>query len=238
MKEILPFGDNALLVNFDQIISEEVNAEVHWLNHKLLAKQSELGIKYTIPAYSSLTVVFHPIIASFQKLSQQISEVWKSKQNQISESEKPRLLNIPVCYDNEFGLDIKEVSKQTGLQANEIKAYHFGKRYKVFMLGFTPGFAFMGVLDEILICHRKANPRLKVPLGSVGLAGSQTGIYPSATPGGWQIIGRTPLPLINSNKKNPFLFSPGDQVSFYEISKSEFEGFNPQVPLKKLIESE
>jgi len=223
MTEIIPFGDNALLINFDQIISEAVNEKVHSLNHILLNHQREIGIKYTIPAYCSITVVFKSSDTSFEVLSTKIKEVWANDQIKSKEKLATRLHNIPVCYDEEFCLDMDEVSNQTGLSRDEIKAYHMCKLYRVFMLGFTPGFPYMGLLEKHLFCNRKETPRLKVPEGSVGLAGKQTGVYPSASPGGWQIIGRTPIPLLDGSNENPFLFSPGDQVKFYEIAKGEFD---------------
>ena len=224
MNEIIPFGDSALLINFDQIISEIVNEKVHLLNQILLEHQKNIGISYTIPAYCSLTVVFQTSETSFEILSNKIKEIWANDQTKTLVSQTARLLPIPICCDDEFSLDMDEVSKQTGLARDGIKTHFMNKPYRVFMLGFTPGFPYMGLLDKSLLCRRKTNPRLKVPAGSVGLAGKQTGIYPSASPGGWQIIGRTPIPLVDIKNEDPFLFSPGDQVKFYEISRREFDG--------------
>jgi KipI family sensor histidine kinase inhibitor len=134
-----------------------------------------------------------------------------------------KTITIPVCYDTSFGLDLKEVSGQTGLSAEEIIKIHTASLYRVFMLGFTPGFPYLGETDARISCSRKETPRQIVPEGSVGLAGRQTGIYPVASPGGWQIIGRTPLKIFNPGSENIFMIWPGDRVLFKSIDLKEFE---------------
>jgi inhibitor of KinA len=124
-----------------------------------------------------------------------------------------------------YALDIATLSQEKGMSIDEIIALHSAQTYKVYMLGFLPGFVFMGKLPNVLQCKRKTSPRLRVPASSVGIAGSQTGIYPMVSPGGWQIIGQTPLKIFNPKAENPFHFQPGDEVTFYPISAKEFESF-------------
>ncbi|MCL4124596.1 UNVERIFIED_CONTAM: hypothetical protein GTU68_025850 [Idotea baltica] len=134
----------------------------------------------------------------------------------------PRTLNIPVCYDRQFGLDLDHLAKTRGLSHSDIIRLHTGREYQVFMLGFLPGFVYLGNSHDSLVFGRRPEPRLRVPASSVGLAGNQTGIYPSEAPGGWQIIGRTPIPIFLPTNDQPFLFNPGDRVRFYDISHSEY----------------
>ena len=133
-----------------------------------------------------------------------------------------RQLKIPVCYELPYALDLLELSKAKGLSVDKIIELHTSQTYKVYMLGFMPGFTFMGKIVPALACKRKLNPRLQVPASSVGIAGFQTGIYPTTSPGGWQILGRTPLKIFNPQKENPFLFQAGDEVTFYSITKETF----------------
>ena len=139
-----------------------------------------------------------------------------------SSKNKHRSISLPICYDASLGLDIEYVMEQQKLSWQEIVNLHTQTTYHVFMLGFIPGFAFMGKVNHYLEIARKPEPRLKVPKGSVGLAGLQTGIYPDDVPGGWQIIGRTPIPLFQPNNEEPFLFKAGDEVQFYSIDVDTF----------------
>jgi len=133
-----------------------------------------------------------------------------------------RLLKIPVCYEAPYALDLIELSEAKGISKAEIIKLHTNQTYKVYMLGFLPGFVFMGKVVPELACNRKVTPRLRVPASSVGIAGFQTGIYPMISPGGWQILGRTPLKIFDPQKENPFLFQAGDEVNFYAITAEEY----------------
>ncbi len=134
-----------------------------------------------------------------------------------------RLVEVPVCYDLEFALDLEALAARAGLERFEVVARHTASDYHVFMLGFTPGFAYMGTVDASLATPRLSTPRTRVPAGSVGIAGNQTGIYPSDTPGGWNLIGRTPLRCWTPDADEPTLFRPGDRVRFTAIDRREFE---------------
>ena len=220
MLEIKRFGDRGILVNFEQRIEAEINQQVIQLSERLLAEYPN-GILYTIPAYCSLTIQYDLQLLSFTQLSESIEAFVNRPMNK--EEEKLRKLEIPVCYHPDFGLDLDTVCEQKGLSPERLIEEHTKPYYRVYMLGFLPGFVYMGKLSELLSCKRRSDPRLRVPQQSVAIAGEQTGIYPSEAPGGWNIIGRTPLPLIDPKKSEPFLFKAGDKVRFKAIGVTEFQ---------------
>jgi inhibitor of KinA len=221
MMNIHPYGDCALLINFEQRIAPEINARVIDLN-EAIDSAGLPGITFCIPAYCSLTVGYDPMVVRFETLREQITVL--AQGGAIgTEYRSSRQLKIPVCYEQPYALDFTDVSRQNGLSREEIIALHTATKFRVYMLGFLPGFAYMGRLPEALFCSRKTTPRLRVPAQSVGLAGFQTGIYPTEAPGGWQIIGRTPLKVFDGAQEDPFLFRPGDEVVFEAISAAEFE---------------
>jgi len=174
----------------------------------------------TVPGYATLVVHYDPLINSFTKFKAFLRE--KVSQMEESASEKPRQIRpangrrveIPVRYGGEHGIDLESVALHLQLQVEDIIRIHSQKTYTVYMMGFTPGFPYMGRLDDELIMPRLETPRTRVPAGTVAIAGSQTGIYPIASPGGWQLIGWTPLQLFDPKSETPFLLSPGDEVKF------------------------
>jgi len=210
-----PFGDSALLINFEQKISADINAEVTALAAAIKSARFP-ETTFITPAYCSLTVGFNPFKTSFDIFCEKIKTLHKSLSGHFPEGEN-RHLEIPVSYAGSHCPDMAEVEKQTGLSAAEIIELHTSVEYRVFMMGFVPGFVYLGSLPGQLYCTRKTKPRLRVPEQSVGLAGNQTGIYPSAAPGGWQIIGRTPFKIFDGTKENPFYFQTGDIVTFYPV---------------------
>lgn len=182
-----------------------------------------------VPAYCSITIYYDVLLirnklskqlTAFEWVSDKIKEYLFVEKNEI-EAEEP-LINIPVCYDKEYGPDLDFVALKNSISIEEIIQRHTAITYRVYMLGFLPGFAYMGLIDERIVSPRKQYPA-PVEAGSVGIAGKQTGIYPFKSPGGWQIIGRTPLSLFDKEKTNPVLFKSGDNVKFYSITKDEFE---------------
>lgn len=223
---VIPYGDSALLLNFEQNIDEKINQEViAW--EKCFREFAE-GIQFIIPAYCSLTVGFDTTQTSFEELKDWIlhqESLISLKQENTASSIK----YIPVCYEEIFALDKEEVQKQTNLSWESIIQLHTNRVYRVFMLGFLPGFPYLGKVPEKLYVHRKRIPSLQIPARSVGLAGFQTGIYPSEAPGGWQIIGRTPISIFNPAQENPFLLQAGEQIQFYVISKSKFEKMQKEI---------
>ncbi|PKP34030.1 MAG: allophanate hydrolase [Bacteroidetes bacterium HGW-Bacteroidetes-17] len=218
--KIIPSGDSAMLVRFGNEITEKINTRVHDL-HFMLDELKVKGIIEMVPAYTDLLILYDPLKVSYDGLNQIINEEIKKpgKQGTI----KQRIIEIPVCYDEEFGSDLAEVSEHTGLSKDEIIRIHSNSKYLVYMLGFTPGFSYLGGMDERIACPRKKIPRQNIPAGSVGIADKQTGIYPIESPGGWQLIGRTPLNLFNPEREEVFLCQAGDQLQFIPIEKVEFE---------------
>lgn len=224
---ILPYGEKAILLEFEQQISTAVNQQVQAWEQLLL--QSELpNLSHTIPAYASLVLVFDRPIKKMDALIEKIRALdEKSLTQTIAKAQ--RNLKIPVCYDAPYALDQADLMQIKGCPWEAIVSAHLAKTYQVYMLGFSPGFAFMGKLPPVLEVKRKTSPRLKVPAGSVGIAGQQTGIYPDEIPGGWQIIGRTPIPVFSPLRENPFLFQSGDQVRFESIPKGQFLDLQAQI---------
>ncbi|MEM1120715.1 MAG: 5-oxoprolinase subunit PxpB [Bacteroidota bacterium] len=256
IQSIKIYGDQALLVNFEQRIDPAINAAVIALQNAIEQAQID-GVTFQIPAYCSLTVGYDPSKIEFAVLSEVVRQIGaglverasacpvtkalafdpscggKSKdlltgRTKVSRNgfgtscSTSRLLRIPVCYEPPYALDLEDLSTQKGISQEDIINLHTSQTFKVYMLGFLPGFVFMGKLPNALQCNRKVTPRLRVPPSSVGIAGLQTGIYPTESPGGWQIIGRTPLTIFDPKKEQPFYFRAGDEVQFYAISKEEF----------------
>ncbi len=225
---ITALGDAALTVSFGNTVSKELNKKVVLLTHAV--KTANLpAIKDIVPAYSSLTIHYDVIkIGKEHKSENPFSIMSKQIEALLSQPEEfidvvCRSLHIPVCYSLEYGLDLPEISEQTKLPVDEIIRLHTARKYKVYMLGFLPGFAYMGDVDERIAVPRKSEPRLSIEPGSLGIAGTQTGIYPLASPGGWQIIGRTPVKLFDKEKPDPVYFRAGDEVEFYTITEDEFD---------------
>ena len=201
-----------------------------WQIFKKIQQAPVEGMTEVVPAYSSLAI-YYDVLKLREKITaeQTVFQFMKNKIKILLQEENEPLLNneqkeisIPVCYDKEFATDLEWMSLQLKIPAEEIIQLHTSKIYHVFMLGFLPGFAYMGEVDEKIMIPRKPQP-VQVAAGSVGIAGKQTGVYPLISPGGWQIIGRTPVNMFNKNKKEPTLVKAGDNVQFYSISKDEFE---------------
>ena len=207
---IQPFGDRALLINWGQRIAPELNATVHaW--QQAIEHSAIKGVAYSIPAYCSLTVVFNPLQIAADTLAEKIQAL---KVPGPSTGYAGRTLEIPVDYN---GTDLPEVARRTGLSVPEIIDLHSKRPYRVYLIGFLPGFPYLGPLPEALYCPRKHTPQKSVPSGAVGLAGAQTGIYPFEAPGGWQIIGQTSLKVFDTGAEDPFLLRPGDTVIFKPV---------------------
>jgi inhibitor of KinA len=224
---IYPCGDHAITIDFGNVIDETINEYVHGLFNQL-KQQTIIGVKDVIPAYSSVTVVYDVIAIRYLYPSDTAyNTVLKIIEGaliktQIANKESTAIIKIPVCYDPIFALDLIEMAAHKDISTEDIVQMHCSRTYNVFMLGFLPGFAYMGILPTTLEMPRKSNPRTKVPAGSIGIAGKQTGIYPFESPGGWNIIGRTPLKMFDSNRQDAALLQPGQQVQFYPIGMEQF----------------
>ena len=237
---IFPLGDSAITIDFGNVIDEAINKKVIALFHSL-NKEPLPGMIEAVPAYSSLAIYYDGFRLKKSGILNTTIYEWvkeqleKRLQEPLTQADSlSRLVKFPVCYEKEFGLDLEEISAQKNITVEEIIHIHLSKTYRVYMLGFLPGFPYMGETDELIKMPRKMQPRQRVEAGSVGIAGRQTGIYPLASPGGWQIIGRTPLKLFEAHPNLPqrkgyndsiCLLSLGDSVQFYSISKHEFENY-------------
>jgi inhibitor of KinA len=224
---IYPIGDSASTIDFGNYILEAFNKKVMAMQNWLQQNPFE-GMKDIIIAYSSLSVIYDAnMVRSIYKPELTVFDFIKGKLKEAYENsfiiEKDTLVKrIPVCYDRSVALDIDFVAGLKQLDVAEIVTIHTSIIYRVYMIGFQPGFPYMATTDARITIPRKEKARSVVPSGSVGLAGSQTGIYPVDSPGGWQIIGRTPMRLFNKLKANTLIIKPGDRVQFYEINLKEF----------------
>ena len=209
--KLVPLGDSALLVQLGDEIDLTLNQRVHALAALINTSPLE-GVIETVPAYATLLIHYDPLILSFTQVRNYTRE--RMAQLRDRESRKPRRVNVPIKYGGQFGVDLDSVARRCQLQIEDVIRIHSQKIYTVFMMGFTPGFPYMGKLDEAISVPRLERPRTRVPAGTVAIAGSQTGVYPIDSPGGWQLIGWTPLQLFNPESESPFLFSPGNEVKF------------------------
>lgn len=220
--KLLPCGDTAISCEFERQISPDINRMVVYLNQELISMSLE-GVNDTIPAFNSLLINFDPSIILYEKLSSEIKKILQKFDENKSSGNKKKVHMIPVCYESDFAEDISYVSKYCGLPENEIISIHSSVDYLIYMLGFLPGFAYLGGLDPRIEVPRLSSPRTKIPQGSVGIGGNQTGIYPVASPGGWQLIGRTPIKPYDPSKEEPIMYRAGEFIHFIPITLKEFE---------------
>ena len=212
-------SDRSLLLYFDRKITLEAHHHVVKLL-RLLKAEPTAGIRNLHPAYCSLLVDFD----AFETDHVELQEALKTKLARLDEVQmpEPRLQEIPMCYGGSFGPDLEEVAKLHGMTPEQVVELHSSATYVVYFLGFVPGFAYLGGLPEALATPRLSSPRRTVPAGSLGIAGDQTGVYPFATPGGWRLIGRTPVRMFTPNGNEMSLLSIGDRVRFARISQERF----------------
>ncbi|MFB3905437.1 MAG: 5-oxoprolinase subunit PxpB [Acidobacteriota bacterium] len=211
-------GDQGLVVEFGSRIDPDINAKVQSL-HRSLARHPIPGVIETVPTFRSLLVWYDPLLIGFDELVGRIQTI-KSTPPEVWRAKPP--LIIPTVYGGEFGPDIDFVARHNRISVDEVIALHVSASYVVYMIGFTPGFPYLGGLPKTLATPRLHVPRTLVPAGSVGIAGEQTGVYPVESPGGWRLIGRTPLKLYDPAREDPVLLEPGDLVRFHRIDEAEF----------------
>jgi inhibitor of KinA len=227
---LFPLGDSAITVDFGNVIDEDINKKVmSWFHH--LSENPLPGTVDIVPAYSSLTLHYDMLTVKRTLPKEQRAYDWMTEQLDqrlqqpiTIEESNGQLVRIPVCYESEYAADMEELVTHCHLPADEIIHIHQSRQYRVYMLGFLPGFTYLGLTDDKIAMPRKPQP-VQVSAGAVGIAGNQTGIYPIASPGGWNIIGRTPLQLFDINKEHPALVKPGDMVQFYSITSDEFKNY-------------
>jgi len=213
------FGENAMLIEWQPIISTEILDDILKFKSKILFKKAT-SIADIIIGYHSLTIVYKTFISNHIEEVKILQSIYISE---VTIEKNPHFLwEIPVCYEDEFGLDLEEISMKTNLTKNQIIQLHSEAIYTVFFIGFLPGFLYLGGLDSRLFIDRKPNPRLQIEKGSVAIGGKQTGIYPSNSPGGWNIIGKTPITFFDVENEKPCFASPKDRIKFVSVCKSEF----------------
>ena len=216
----LLMGDRGLLLEFGDVISSEVNEKVRRMGLAIQAEAIE-GIIEAVPTYRSLFIIYNPLILSIDDLKKRLHLIEKGlKQTPFPE---PKLTQIPVVYGGTYGPDLEGVAKYHQISAEDVIRLHCSKPYFIYMIGFMPGFPYMGELPEELATPRLKTPRLLVPAGSVAIAQRQTGIYSMDSPGGWQILGRTPTKMFDPEREPPALLQMGDLVQFCQISEEEFK---------------
>lgn len=212
-------GDRAVTVVFPQEISPEVNAAVCGFAARF-SRLDLRGVIEIVPTYCAVTIHFDPLELDADLLLRAVEEAAAAGEDAAPEAGETVV--IPVAYGGEYGPDLEQVCAHTGLTAGEVIARHSGREYLIYMLGFTPGFPYMGGIDPTIATPRLKTPRTAIPAGSVGIAGAQTGVYPIQSPGGWQLIGRTPLRLFDMNRADPFLLRAGQKVRFQPITPEEY----------------
>lgn len=220
---IEPLAEDALLLRFGTGIDAATNARVH-AAVRTLRDANLPGVTDIAPAYASLLVRFDPLAPGSDEVREAVAAALQHDRKHAGRDATPdvQYADIPVCYGGEHGADLATVAGRVGLSPDEVIARHAGGAYTVAMLGFAPGFAYLLGLDPTLHVPRRANPRTRVPAGSIAIGGAQTGIYPRELPGGWNLIGRTPLVLFDPARERPCLLAPGDRVRFHPIDAAEF----------------
>lgn len=217
--KILTAGDSSLLIEFGNEISPEINQKMK-TTVKLMKEQHIEGVVDMIPAFCSLLINYDPRVISYEELYDRMKALVKVEVK--AEAGVKRVFEIPVCYGGAYGPDIENIAEHAGLSVEEVIKIHSSRDYLIYMLGFLPGFTYLGGLDERIHTPRLANPRLKINAGSVGIGGSQTGIYPLDSPGGWQLMGMTPVKTYDPEREVPILMEAGDYIRFVPVDEEEY----------------
>lgn len=218
-----PLGDTAVVVEFDTVIGSASHEQVRLLSLYLDHHPIPGMIEY-VPAFTTVTVFYDPVVLRYAEAQAKLEKA-AAQTADMRLDKKARTVEIPVCYGGEFGPDLEEVAAHNRLTADEVVRIHSSVEYLVYMIGFAPGFPYLGGMPERIAAPRRSSPRLAIPAGSVGVGGTQTGVYPIVTPGGWQLIGRTPVALFRPDMTPPALLRAGDTIRFVPISEEEYESW-------------
>ncbi|MGE0705797.1 MAG: 5-oxoprolinase subunit PxpB [Vicinamibacterales bacterium] len=221
---IVRAGDSAIVVRFEERIDPSINARALQLG-KRVASWATTGVRDIVPAFHSVTVHYDPIRTNVQHLVEQLERAVVAEEPE-GMADSGRSIEIPVCYGDDLGPDLSAVASWANMSATDVVAFHSARAYRVYMLGFLPGFSYLGTVDERIAVPRLATPRVHVPAGSVAIAGPQTGVYPLDTPGGWHLIGRTPLLMFDASRSRPSLLAAGDTVTFRPMNRTEYDRFS------------
>ena len=221
----LSSGDTAIVVEFGDYIERALSDRVLALASQVRAAGLD-GVVEMVPTFRSLMVHYDPLLTDSASLTQAIDKLLHAKGG---ETQQTKLWRVPACYAPTHAPDIAEVAERAGLAVDEVIRLHSGTRFHIYMMGFAPGFGYMGDLPQPLMLPRRADPRTRVPAGSIAIATNLTAIYPLESPGGWHLIGTTPIRMFNPSWPRPALFSPGDAVSFEPVGVAEFESIRAAV---------
>lgn len=226
---LYPLGDAAVVLELGQAISPATHQLIQAFS-KVLAQRPPPGLREVVPAFTTLTVYYDPLAlfaagaaSPYEQMASVLQSLLPAARAAVAHYVPGPLVEIPVCYGGDLGPDLGLVARHAQLAPAEVIARHAAPEYLVYMVGFAPGFPYLGGLDARLATPRRAQPRALVPAGAVGIAGAQTGVYSLPTPGGWQLIGRTPLRLFDAGRAQPSLLQAGDRLRFVPISEAEFQ---------------
>ena len=224
--KILTAGDSSLLLQFGNAIDPEINARIA-ATVQLMKEQHIEGVVDLIPAFCSLLINYDPRVILYGEMRRRMEKILSVEI--AAGARKKKIYEIPVCYGGELGPDLATIAEHARLTEQEVIDIHSSSDYLIYMLGFLPGFTYLGGLDERIHTPRLANPRIRIPAGSVGIGGSQTGIYPMDSPGGWQLMGMTPVKTYDPEREIPILVEAGDYIRFVPIDRDEYERIQSEV---------
>lgn len=231
---ILNAGEQGIVIEFGNQICAQINARVHKIANILVDTMGDKIVE-VVPTYRSLLVYFNPLQVQRKELIACIEQIIANEKSGKLGINQMKVVYIPVCYDDEFGPDLQFVAEHNGLTVAEVIKIHTSSPYLVYMLGFTPGFPYLGGMSERIASPRLEKPRTKIVAGSVGIAGSQTGFYPIDSPGGWRLIGRTPVQAFQPEAASPFLFDAGVYLQFQAVTRQEYDEIKQEVVAGKYI---